>query len=411
MSTPPPEAAHLARELLRWFPQVARTLPWRAPARQSRRDPYHVLVSETMLQQTQVSRVLEKFSLFLDRFPTLPHLAKASDDDVLAAWTGLGYYRRARMLHAAAKAIVDRHKGIVPSDIPALRALPGVGAYTAGAIASIAYNRPEPIVDTNIARVLLRVHGKQLEAERDRTAFAWQHAAALARATAHPGDCNEAMMELGALVCTAREARCNACPWQARCVAHRDDTIARIPPPKARKPRTPLTHVVFALPDPRRIFLCKRDAKASTAGSLWAGLYQLPTIELPTTTKPSRSKLPRGKPPRTVHEAMALASLATPPMRIVPSPNYVGPVLDFTFQTTHRDVRHIVFVVASIEGQHLSCHSPETALATGMSSPQRRILKELQTLLDANLWQGEHTDTVQQGTMKRPKRKARRETS
>ena len=147
--------AGLVREVERWFRAASRDLPWRRV-----RTPYTTLVSEAMLQQTQVSRVVGRFEAFVERFPDVATLAAAPEQAVLAAWQGLGYYRRARNLHAAAKAVVDRHRGEVPAELAQLRELPGVGAYTAGAIASIGHGRVAAIVDTNVARVLLRVAGR-----------------------------------------------------------------------------------------------------------------------------------------------------------------------------------------------------------------------------------------------------------
>jgi A/G-specific adenine glycosylase len=214
---------------LAWFDRSARDLPWRVgDPITGVRDPYHVLVSEVMLQQTQVARVIEKFAAFLARFPTVRALAAASEDDVLAAWTGLGYYRRARLLHACAKRIVERHAGQIPAEIAALRELPGIGAYTAGAIASLAFAKPEPLVDTNVSRVLLRIAGKQLAvSDKAASAWAWEqardlvHVAAEARGTPllrarnRPGAWNEALMELGATVCTLPTPRCVLCSVQS----------------------------------------------------------------------------------------------------------------------------------------------------------------------------------------------------
>lgn len=165
-----------------WFRQAARDLPWRLAAQGGGggRDPYRSLVSEFMLQQTQVSRVLEKFEPFLERFPTVGALAAASEHDVLAAWSGLGYYRRARLLHACAKAIVRDFAGVVPRDVESLQSLPGIGRYTAGAIASIVFNQPEAIVDGNVCRVLQRLDAKPGSAsDKAVAAWAWERAASL----------------------------------------------------------------------------------------------------------------------------------------------------------------------------------------------------------------------------------------
>jgi A/G-specific adenine glycosylase len=349
----------LVDALLAWFAGSARQLPWRAAAAKTRRDPYHVLVSETMLQQTQVSRVHEKFPAFVARFPRVADLAAASEDAVLAAWTGLGYYRRARMLHAAAKAIAAEHGGIVPRDVAVLRALPGVGAYTAGAIASIAFGETEAAVDTNVARVLLRVRGKEIGPERERTAWAWEQARAIATAaTPRTGDCNEAMMELGALVCRARGPLCGVCPWAKVCVARATDATERIPPPKQSAARKAITHVVFAAAgDAELVPLQQRGA-----AGLWARLWQQPTLELESDDAPT-----------TARQTMRLARAQGLEVEGLSG----KPAMDFVFATTHRSVRHVVFIAASVRGAGVEQVPREQALQRGMASPQRRVLREL----------------------------------
>ena len=178
-----------------------RDLPWRAS-----RDPYRVWLSEIMLQQTRVAAVIAHYQEFLRRFPTVEKLAAARQASVLAAWSGLGYYRRARMLHAAAKVIVREHGGKLPASEERLRELPGIGRYTAAAIASIAFDEPVAVVDGNVERVLQRVAGKRLAGEE-----LWTAANRLLDAK-RPGDFNQAMMELGAVVCTPRAPACLTCP-------------------------------------------------------------------------------------------------------------------------------------------------------------------------------------------------------
>ncbi len=189
------------RELLCWYARNRRDLPWRRD-----RDPYRVWLSEIMLQQTRVSAVLEYYRRFLQRFPTVHKLAAARESSVLAAWSGLGYYRRARMLHAAAKTIVKKHKGRFPSGVAELRALPGIGRYTAAAIASIVFNEPVAVVDGNVERVLRRAFGTDLTGKD-----LWQAAQELL-CRRRPGDFNQAMMELGATVCLPRQPGCSICP-------------------------------------------------------------------------------------------------------------------------------------------------------------------------------------------------------
>lgn len=201
------------RRLLSWFRRHGRDLPWRRT-----RDPYQILVSEVMLQQTQVSRVTEYWPRFLARFPTLETLAAARPGRVREAWAGLGYYRRAANLHRLAREVRDRHGGVLPSDPVTLRALPGVGAYTAGAVASFAWERNEPAIDTNVNRVLRRVFHPRLGDHAAARARLHRLAAQLVpRRGPDAWATNQALMELGALVCTARVMRCDACPVKPVC--------------------------------------------------------------------------------------------------------------------------------------------------------------------------------------------------
>ena len=202
------------RRLRAWYRANARDLPWRRT-----RDPYRVLVSELMLQQTQVSRVVERWELFLAEFPTIHDVARAPVRRVTDAWQGLGYYARARNLHALARLVSEGDGGALPEDPAALRRLPGIGAYTAGAVASFAYERRAPLVDTNVARVLRRVFAPQLPARTPATArVLWQIAEqTLPRSGRHAWTHNQALMELGALVCTARVMRCGQCPAASVC--------------------------------------------------------------------------------------------------------------------------------------------------------------------------------------------------
>lgn len=270
-------AAWLAGQLEAWFLANARALPWREvdPAT-GRRDPYRSLVSELMLQQTQVSRVLEKFAGFVGAFPDAGALARAEEQAVLAAWSGLGYYRRARLLHAAAKEIVARHGGSVPQAMVELRALPGVGRYTAGAIASICFGAAAPIVDGNVSRVLLRVHGKELASDdAEAVAWCWERAEELARAAANPGVANEGLMELGAVVCTPSAPKCGVCPLRSRCVARREGLQDRIPrPKKASVPRELFVATIVAERRDGAVLLERRPEKG-----MWAGMWQTPSLE------------------------------------------------------------------------------------------------------------------------------------
>jgi A/G-specific adenine glycosylase len=198
--------AAFRRALLRWYDLHHRDLPWRGT-----RDPYRIWVSEIMLQQTRVIAMLEHYRMFLERFPDVRTLAAASEDEVLSAWSGLGYYRRARMLRRCAMELVQNHGGRFPQTSEGLAALPGIGRYTAAAIASIAFSEPDAVVDGNVERVLQRVTGIGLS-----SAQTWQHAQGFL-VKSRPGDFNQAMMELGATLCLPRAPQCGACPVQKWC--------------------------------------------------------------------------------------------------------------------------------------------------------------------------------------------------
>lgn len=260
-----------AESIERWFRRTARALPWRGDGR----TPYAALVSEAMLQQTQVARVVEAFVAFIRRFPDVAALARADEQEVLAAWRGLGYYRRARLLHAAARMVVDRFGGEIPADVAALRTLPGVGRYTAGAIASIVFGERAAIVDGNVARVLLRVHGRDADQrEREVEAWTWEEAQRLVDTSRDPAQFNEGLMELGALVCTPRSPECGACPVASHCAAHAQGIVERIPAPRRSAARQVVVHHVVVVRRGERILVEQRP----TAG-LWASMWQPLTIE------------------------------------------------------------------------------------------------------------------------------------
>jgi len=192
--------------LLTWYRRNRRDLPWRRT-----QDPYAIWISEIMLQQTRVAAVIAHYTRFLKRFPNVHKLAAARESSVLGHWSGLGYYRRARNLHAAAKAVVREHGGAFPRTSAGLQALPGIGRYTAAAIASIAFGEASAVVDGNVERVILRLSGKTIPGRR-----IWEAAAGML-AGEHPGDFNQAMMELGATVCLAAEPNCLECPVRSFC--------------------------------------------------------------------------------------------------------------------------------------------------------------------------------------------------
>jgi A/G-specific adenine glycosylase len=280
--------AGLRRALRQWYRRNARALPWRAD-----REPYRVWVSEIMLQQTQVATATPYYERFLARFPTLRALARAPLDRVLAAWSGLGYYRRARHLHEAAGIVVREHAGRVPSEPRAFGALPGVGRYTVGAVLSIGFGVPLPVLDGNVARVLARLAAKPWAVRRAADASAlWALAESLLDRGA-PGDWNQALMELGATVCTPRAPRCDACPARRFCRARAAGRQEEFPP---MAPRRATEHVrrAIALVEYRGRTLVVRQE-----GRLLDGMWEPPGVEL-ADGEPARPALARALAARGV---------------------------------------------------------------------------------------------------------------
>lgn len=272
----------LRASLLRWYRAHRRDLPWRRT-----RDPYAIWVSEIMLQQTRVETVIPFYERFLTRFPTVAALAKAREPDVLAAWSGLGYYARARNLHAAAGAVAREHAGRVPREPEALRALPGVGPYSAAAITSVAFDRPAAAVDGNVIRVIARIAG--LRGRRNDAALRGEvtrRAEALAQGPS-PGDWTQALMELGAIVCFPRDPVCGRCPVARRCAARKSGAPDRYPEAAP----------ALAVRSERRVLLVARRAgrvllvpDAAERGATWT----LPTAIVKAAGEAAASALARG---------------------------------------------------------------------------------------------------------------------
>jgi A/G-specific adenine glycosylase len=265
----------LARLLLAHFDQYSSDMPWRHTA-----DPYAIWVSEVMLQQTRVETVIPYYNRWLARFPTVDALAEADEEVVLREWEGLGYYSRARNLHAAAKVVREHHDSRIPDTAAGLRDLPGVGAYTAGAVSSIAYGRVEPAIDGNARRVLSRI------LDLEQPAFpALQRIAAPLVPADRPGDFNQALMELGSRVCTPRRPRCDACPLTSICLALRNGTVALRPgtTPSKKLPAFDVASAVIIADD--RVLLVKRPDTG-----LLAGFWEFPSRIAP---KDSASKTAR----------------------------------------------------------------------------------------------------------------------
>ncbi|MBM3275278.1 MAG: A/G-specific adenine glycosylase, partial [Candidatus Sericytochromatia bacterium] len=257
-----------SNRLLTWFQAEQRQMPWRET-----RDPYGIWISEVMLQQTQVDTVRDYWIRFMERFPTAQALAAAPLDAVLKAWEGLGYYSRARNLHEAAQLIADRHGGKLPADPAQLRALPGFGPYTAGAVAAIAFNLPEPAVDGNVLRVLARVLdcGDDITQPAARRRF--EEVAREAIPAGRASEFVQALMELGALICTPRKPRCGACPVAGDCQARRAGTAEGLPR-KARRGQAPYADVIVAVcVDGDRVVVARRPEKG-----LLGGLMAFPLV-------------------------------------------------------------------------------------------------------------------------------------
>ncbi|WP_157447610.1 A/G-specific adenine glycosylase [Chthoniobacter flavus] len=254
----------LRQKLARWFRQHGRDLPWRRT-----HDPYAIMVSEFMLQQTQVVTVRDYYARWLERFPDFNALAAASEADVLHVWQGLGYYARARNLHRAAKQVADLHSGQLPNDLVAISALPGVGRYTAGAVATFAFDQATPIIDANIARVIARLLDLQEPIDTKRgSEILWLTAEELLPAKSGRVH-NSALMELGALLCTPRAPQCPICPIREHCRTKSPESLPR------KKPR------------PKTIALAENCAwivndgnllLEQQTGSRWRGLWKLPVI-------------------------------------------------------------------------------------------------------------------------------------
>ena len=268
-----PSDAMFARQLLGWYDRARRALPWRN-AVGGGASPYAVLVSELMLQQTQVATVIPYFQRFMERFPTPAILADAPEQEVLRLWQGLGYYSRARNLHAAAKRIVSNFGGIVPRDLEQLRSLPGVGRYTAGAIASIAFNQPAPIVDGNVARVICRLDKIEHDPRQPKILKQLWARAEQILPDQRIAEFNSAMMELGATVCTPRTPKCLLCPVQKFCRAFAAGVQDSIPPARKARPTPLVKRWTLCVQHEDRWLIEKRPATGR-----WAQLWQFITIE------------------------------------------------------------------------------------------------------------------------------------
>ena len=272
------EPAALRRVLLGWYDRLRRDLPWRRT-----KDPYRIWVSEVMLQQTTVKTVLPYYDAFLHRFPTLLSLAEEPEDEVLAAWSGLGYYHRARNLHRGAQHVAERHAGRFPRSLEAALAVPGVGLYTASAILSIAHGLPLPVVDGNVRRVLARLLA--LRGPEFRKDGPYYNRAEELLDRERPGDWNQALMELGATLCLPRKPACGACPLRRRCRAQALGIVSELPEGRARRASVDVTVAAALVERDGRVLLVRRPA-----GRLLGRMWEVPQTSLETRGRPDLAR-------------------------------------------------------------------------------------------------------------------------
>ncbi|MFP4250634.1 MAG: A/G-specific adenine glycosylase [Armatimonadota bacterium] len=256
--------------LLSWFDAHKRDLPWRRTS-----DPYRIWLSEVMLQQTQVDRVIGYYERFIATFPTVGSLAEAPIEDVLRLWEGLGYYSRARNLHAAARIVVEEHEGEFPRSFEAIRSLPGIGEYTAGAVLSIGFDLPLPAIDANVIRVLARLLAIEGDLSKGEGRRRIADIAAEAVPEDRPGDFNQALMELGALICVPGRPGCLICPLAELCEARRRGLQDTIPPPTSRPVRQITAVAGVIRSSDARVLIARRPPDGQ-----WGGLWEFPNARL-----------------------------------------------------------------------------------------------------------------------------------
>ncbi|MFC7440736.1 A/G-specific adenine glycosylase [Laceyella putida] len=260
----------IGRELLDWYYRNRRDLPWR-----KNQDPYKIWVSEIMLQQTRVDTVIPYFQRFIEQFPTLDDLAQAPEEQVIKAWEGLGYYSRVKNLHAAVKEVSAKYGSQVPDDLETISKLKGVGPYTAGAILSIAFNKKAPAVDGNVMRVFSRLFALTDDIALASTRKKMEHIALQVIPNNVPGDFNQALMELGALICTPSSPQCLFCPLRSVCNAYAEGIEEELPRKKKAKPPKQMKMVMLWLSQGQRALIEKRPDEG-----LLAGMWGLPTIQV-----------------------------------------------------------------------------------------------------------------------------------
>lgn len=263
----------IINQLLSWYRKNGRLLPWRETS-----DPYRIWLSEIMLQQTRVDQGLPYYTRFVEKFPDVFHLATATEQEVFKLWQGLGYYSRARNLLKTAQQVVSRFGGDFPSDLKTLQSLPGIGSYTAAAVSSLAFGMPHPVVDGNVYRVIARLYGVTTPIPSTKAHNEFVKIAQTLMPAAHPALFNQAMMELGALVCTPKNPQCDSCPLRLACFARQHDQTASFPVQikKTKQKTLYLYYIVMSVESTNKtkVVLRHRDTKG-----IWAGLYDFPCIE------------------------------------------------------------------------------------------------------------------------------------
>ncbi|HEX9281940.1 MAG TPA: A/G-specific adenine glycosylase [Candidatus Udaeobacter sp.] len=317
------QSARFRRRLLSWYRRHGRDLPWRRT-----RDPYAILVSEFMLQQTQVTTVIPYYYKWLGKFPDFASLARASENQVLRVWQGLGYYARARNLHATAKMVMDRHGGNFPREIEQMRQLSGIGKYTAHAVASFVFDQSVPIVEANTGRVLARLFNLRESIDSgfgQRTL--WQHAASLLPKS-NAATFNSALLDLGALICVARKPKCDLCPVKAFCCAKNPAAL----PVRNSRPETKRLIETHALIVRRGRILLEQSRHR------WRGMWILPPFELNYLEQPHFQRRPVYESvfPFTHHRVTLSVYRRPAPKRIGPGQQWFGSIEEVAMPSPHR---------------------------------------------------------------------------
>jgi len=349
MRTLRPQPDTLAPRLLPWFDRERRDLPWRKT-----HDPYRILVSEVMLQQTQVSRVVEYYRRFIREFPTCKALANAPLEEVLRHWAGLGYYARARNLQRACQVIGEEHRGKFPRTFDTVAALPGIGRYTAGAVLSIAFNQRYPAIDANVRRVLCRVLYERCDTSTSRMRM--ERFAEQAVSVDRPGDYNQALMEVGALICVSRNPRCPVCPLVDICLANRKGKQNAVPV-LARMKKESVQVALAIVYKGQRVLLAPRP----TAGR-WGGLWVFPNIEY--------TSAPRAALRQLLARAYGLEAAIGEPVATV--------IYTFTSRRVTITAYHCGVQAGRVKAKSARWVKPEELQEYPLPSPHRKIAQLLQ---------------------------------